>query len=64
MSKQREYLVAIPAHSNMRIWVAAANKKSARMKAEGIWHHNDDAFVCNGGDIDSIDVLDSREVRS
>lgn len=57
MSKQREYLVAIRAHSNMRIWVAAANKKSSRVKAEGIWHHNDD-------DIDSIDVLDSREVRS
>jgi len=64
MSKRREYLVAIRAHSNMRIWVAAANKKSACAKAESIWHRNDDTFVCNGGDIDSIDVLDSREVRS
>ncbi len=64
MSKRREYLVAIRASSNMLIWVAAANKKSACAKAESIWHHNDDTFVCNGGDIDSIDVLDSREVRS
>lgn len=63
MSKQREYLVAIRAHSNMRIWVAAANKKSACALAESIWHLNDETFVCNGGDIDSIDVIDSREVR-
>ncbi len=48
----------------MRIWVAAANRKAACTKAESIWHHNDDTFVCNGGDIDSIDVIDAREVRS
>lgn len=64
MRKSREYLVAIRAHSNMRIWVAAANRKAACTKAESIWHHNDDTFVCNGGDIDSIDVIDAREVRS
>lgn len=64
MKKPREYLVAIRAHSNMRIWVAAANKKAARTAAERIWHLNDETFVCNGGVIDSIDVLDTREVRS
>lgn len=64
MSKQREYLVAVSAWSTNHIWIKAASEDEACEKAGDLWANGDtDDFVPKGGQIETVTVLDDREVR-
>jgi len=65
MRKQREYLVAVWATSLNHIWVKAPSEDDACEKAEDLWTNGEtDDFVPKGGQIETVTVLDDREVRS
>ncbi len=65
MSNQREYLVAVSAWSANHIWIKAASEDEACEKAEDLWTNSEtDDFVPKGGQIETVTVLESREVRA
>ncbi len=65
MSKQREYLVDVSVWSANHVWVKAVSEDEACQKAEDLWTNDEtENFISKSGAIDSVAVLESREVRS
>ncbi len=62
MTNPREYLVALDVRSTLHAWIAAASEVAAIETAEQLYEHDDSVFTAKGGGIDSIVVLESREV--
>jgi DNA polymerase IIIc chi subunit len=62
--KRRSYLVALVAWSCHHVWVEADNEHHAETLAEELWAEDDTSFSHKDGGIDSVTVLESRQVRS